>query len=105
MSFTKKWSKLQDPEFTTFRIPRKDRDWQVEEIVQLYFQPRSPKRKYLGKARIISKTATIIASITNAEAIKDGFLAGKEEMLQFMTKAHKGLKLSDSINKLTLRRL
>ena len=45
--------------FTTFRFARKDadkgRDWAVEETVQIFYKPRSPKREFLGIARIIRK--------------------------------------------------
>jgi len=27
LGFSKKWDKLKDPEFTTFRFERKDKDW------------------------------------------------------------------------------
>ncbi len=53
ISFTEMWLKLKSPVFTTFRFPRKDKDWQVGEIVQVYFKNRSPDRKKLGEVEII----------------------------------------------------
>lgn len=35
------WPKLRQDIFTTYRFPRKDWDWQTEEIVQVVFKPRS----------------------------------------------------------------
>ena len=56
LGFSKLWSKLDnDLSFTTFRYPRKDRDWEVEEVVKVVFKPRSKDRKELGIARIIRK--------------------------------------------------
>ena len=60
LGFSTKWDKLDnDLLFTTFRFARKDapkgRDWAVEEAVQIYYKPRSPRREFLGVARIIRK--------------------------------------------------
>jgi hypothetical protein len=60
LGFSTKWQKLDnDLVFTTFRFARKDaskgRDWAVEEAVQIFYKPRSPKREFLGIARIIRK--------------------------------------------------
>ena len=60
LGFSTKWDKLDnDLLFTTFRFARKDadkgRDWAVEETVQIFYKPRSPKREFLGIARIIRK--------------------------------------------------
>ena len=54
LGFSKKWDKLYNPIlFTTFRYPRRDRDWEVEEVVQVVFKPRTKDREPLGIARII----------------------------------------------------
>ena len=60
LGFSKKYGKLSKPwyardihTFTTFRYPRRDRDWEVEEIVQVVYKPRSKEREPLGIARII----------------------------------------------------
>ena len=60
LGFSEHWHKLDnDLLFTTFRFARKDadkgRDWAIEETVQIFYKPRSPKREYLGIARIIRK--------------------------------------------------
>jgi hypothetical protein len=60
LGFSTKWDKLNNELlFTTFRFARKDavkgRDWGIEEVVQIYFKPRSPKREFIGIARIIRK--------------------------------------------------
>ena len=56
LGFSKKWPKLYknpDELLTTFRYPRRDKDWQVEEVVQVVYKPRSKEREPLGIARII----------------------------------------------------
>lgn len=56
LGFSKKWGKLNNEIlFTTFRYPRRDKDWQVEEVVQIVYKPRSKEREPLGIARIIRK--------------------------------------------------
>ncbi len=55
LGFQKKWDKLNQDIFTTFRFVRRDRDWGVEEVVQIVYKPRSKEREILGIARIIRK--------------------------------------------------
>jgi len=55
LGFSKKWTKLNQDEFTTFRLPRKDKDWQLEEVVQVVFHPRHKDREVLSIAQIIEK--------------------------------------------------
>lgn len=56
LGFSEHWPKLNAGLlFTTFRYPRRHRDWQVEEVVRVVYRPRSPKRDVLGVARIIRK--------------------------------------------------
>lgn len=56
LGFSKKWGKLNNQIlFTTFRYPRRDKDWQVEEVVQVVYKPRTKIREPLGIARIIRK--------------------------------------------------
>lgn len=55
LGVSQKWPKLKKEIFTTFRFPRKDKDWQVEEIIQIVYKPRSKEREILGEARIIRK--------------------------------------------------
>lgn len=103
MSFTKKWAKLSDGlEFTTFRVPRKDTDWREGENVRIVYHARCKDREVLGEAIIIGKEPKAVGAITNDEAVKDGFPSGKADMWRFMLKSHKGIEMSDAINKLTL---
>ena len=109
ISFTEKWLKLKQPEFTTFRYPRRDRDWCLGEIVQVYYKNRSPKRERLGVAQIIAKERRELDPhfigeaplITTDEAIADGF-ANRNVMDEFMQKQY-GLAYIPLFNKLTLR--
>ena len=98
LGFSKKWNKLNDIEFTTFRFPRKDRDWFAREEVQVVFKPRSKEREPLGVAIIISLESVIIKDITEFEAAWDGF-NNALEMWCFLGKP----RGDESINKLTLR--
>jgi len=116
ISFSKKWVKLEQPEFTTFRYRRGDRDWGIGEIVQVYYKNRSPKREFLGIAEIIGKElreldpfftdGKIVESIdvpltTDEEAIGDGF-ENREDMVKYMEKQY-GLNYISLFNKLTLK--
>ncbi len=115
MSFSKKWGKLSQPEFTTFRFPRKDKDWYVGETVQVYFKSRSPQHEKLFDAEIITKEKRAMAKhgdktgcqlVTNDEAIADGFPYGYFSMWEFLWDYYGGKRLLDEpINKLTLRRV
>ena len=112
LGFSKKWDKLKQPEFTTFRFPRKDRDWEVGELVQVVYKPRSKEWEQLGLARIANKEQRNIAPdwgqddlpmVTNDEAIKDGF-ANWGEMFDWLAKTHELHRLAtEPMNKLTLR--
>ena len=82
VGFCEKWDKLQQDEFTTFRFTRKDKDWQVGEIVKVVYNPRSKSNDTLGIAEIISKEPRdmlrlrgeeIAAKITDEEVRVDGF--------------------------------
>lgn len=89
LGFSKQWPKLRNELlFTTFRYPRRDKDWEVEEVVQVVYKPRSKtERKPLGIARIIRKQCKDTGKkfyifggiddstdvITPAEAKEDGF--------------------------------
>ncbi|KKN74755.1 hypothetical protein LCGC14_0387970 [marine sediment metagenome] len=98
LGFSKKWPKLNDIEFTTFRFTRKDRDWLAGENVQIVYKPRSKEREILGVARIKEKEFLKVWDITEYEAVVDGF-NNALEMWQWLGKP-KGYK---RINKLTLR--
>lgn len=112
MGFSKRWAKLQQPRFTTFRVTRKNKDWFISEIVQIVYKPRSPHREILGKAQIINKETRLvpygtgnqssIRRITEDEAKADGFVS-LFEMKEFLRGKHGDDKLKDEpINKLTL---
>lgn len=110
ISFTKKWDKLQKPEFTTFRFARKDRDWEIGERVQVYFKNRTPQREKLGEAIITNKELRKIATAyeqyrpTEEEAVADGF-SSVFEMNTFFRDTHGHRIFEEPINKLTLRYL
>jgi hypothetical protein len=101
LGFTKKWPKLQQDEFTTFRYPRKDsdkgRDWHLGEELQIVFQPRH-QNEYLGIVRVISKQPKEVQRITDEEAIADGF-EDLPAMMEFLNPAYS----FTVVNKLTLR--
>lgn len=110
LGFSKKWDKLQRPEFTTFRFPRRDKDWQEGEMVQVVIKPRTKERKYLGIAKILEKRERVISTIvyltfipqvSEAEAIADGF-DSKDDMIIWMRKTHGSRNKLAPINKLTL---
>jgi len=123
LGFTKKWDKLKQAEFTTFRFPRKDKDWEVGEQVQIVYKPRSKEREMLGIAKIINKEARCMAwdgskltepKITNEEAIADGFADGETKyiksqlgyffMWEFLWDYYSGVRLlNEPMNKLTLK--
>jgi len=101
LGFSRKWSKLNQDKFTTFRYPRKDSyrgmDWHGGEDVQIVYRPRH-EHEVLGVAKIISKETKQCQMITDIEAIADGFQE-VGEMMDFL-----GLPVGyEWINKLTLR--
>ncbi len=124
LGFSKKWDKLDKDLFTTYRFPRKDRDWEVEEVVQIVYKPRSKEREPLGVARIIRKESKDLNkrfnyfvggysesntsdTITPDEAESDGFTGmhgggDTEKMRQFFIDTYGYSKCKDPINKLTL---
>lgn len=107
ISFTKMWDKLKKPEFTTFRFPRKDKDWQEGETVQVYFKNRSPNREKLGDAIIVKKEVKVTGrpntDITDEEAREDGF-SDVRDMEQWLIQTYGIRKVcEESMNKLSLR--
>ncbi len=122
LGFSKKWGKLNnDILFTTFRFPRKDKDWQPEEVVQVVYKPRSKDREPLGIARIIRKEPKDLNKqfsyfsyqlntpdvITPNEAEEDGFTGmhgggDTEKMRKFLIDTYGYSKCKEPINKLTL---
>jgi len=117
ISFSKKWQKLRQIEFTTFRFPRKDtvkgRDWHIGEVVQVYYKNRSPKREFLGIAEITDKSPRWVVNrilgnegvgiIEGEEARADGF-TGCGEMEGWLIKEYGSKRIwEEPMNKLTLR--
>ena len=110
ISFTKMWDKLKQPEFTTFRYPRGDKDWFVGEEVQVFYKNRSPNREKIGIAeivkieprRILSVVPYDIPRISDDEAISDGF-ENFNDMVDWLHKTYSKWVLRSNINKLTLR--
>jgi len=108
LGFSKKWSKLYQPDFTTFRYARKDRDWEIEEKVQIVYHPRSKDREVLGFAEIVKKECGKITDygfVTDAVAKEDGF-ADRQSMLVWFQETYTQEQIcSKPMNKLTLRRI
>jgi len=125
LGFSKKWDKLNSEIlFTTFRFPRKDKDWQIEEVVKIVYKPRSKEREVLGVARIIRKKPKDLNkqfhyyfggyhepnrpdTITPNEAEDDGFTGmhgggDTEKMRRFFIDTYGYSKCKEPINKLTL---
>lgn len=117
LGFTKKWDKLKQPEFTTFRFPRRDKDWQVGESVQIVYKPRSKEREILGVAEIVSKEPRNmvklldiigkehnVPTITEDEAKADGF-EDYWGMWHWLFDAYRGGQrfIDEPMNKLTLK--
>lgn len=107
IGFSKKWDKLQQPEFTTVRFPRKDKDWFVGEQVQIVYHNRSKDREILAYAEIISKEVKTFNigeanSFTDAEAQADGFV-NNHDMRYWFLKTYGNHLYDKPIHKLTLR--
>ena len=109
MGFSVMWAKLNQPEFTTFRFPRKDTDWHIGERVQVVYRPRTKGRKPLFIADIANVETkafdpAFAPMITNDEAKDDGF-DGVVVMLAWLLKTHGHFSASQILNKITLRRV
>ncbi len=117
LGFSEEWAKLKQHTFTTFRLPRKDRDWVVGETVQVVLRPRSKQHVTLGTAKIIAVEQRRLFSlkwatsdkyncpfVTDEEAIADGFV-GEKDMYGWMNEIHgdDARFIFEPMNKLTLR--
>lgn len=108
MSFSQLWPKLAQDKFTTFRLPRRDKDWEVGEQVRIMFKGRTKMRSILGSAKIIGKAPravplafrwvdlnnvrqTEVPPVTVAEARQDGFGSVKD-MAIWVTLKHRTVK-------------
>lgn len=118
IGFSKKWPKLDNGLiFTTFRYPRRDRDWEIEEVVQVVYKPRTKMREALGIARIIRKQPKDTSKdyygfffktfdndevITPSEAYEDGFSSMGHGDVKAMLRYIKQPGRPPLVNKLTL---
>ena len=115
LGFNKKWDKLKNDTFTTFRFERRDADWQLGETVQVVYKPRTRGREVLGIAKIVSKEPRFVPQndwvlrprcaqqATNSEAIADGFTS-IFTMVAWLNKTYGRERLIDEpMNKLTLQ--
>jgi len=122
MNYSTLTPKLQEAEFTTFRLPRRDKDWKEKEVVKIVYQPRGKSREVLGVAKIIIKERKYFfylphglykeRIINDNDAMRDGFQTS-HEMYLAMVKMHGHERIDGSflvtgpydgrINKLTLR--
>ena len=103
LGFSKRWQKLSNIEFTTFRFPRKDRDWEAGEKVQIVFKPRSKEREEWGIARINDKEFMRVRDITEYEAVWDGFNSAFDMWLWLKRTYGQEIGMNSELNKLTLR--
>lgn len=109
LGFSEMWPKLLQGEFTTFRFPRKDKDWYVGEEVQIVYKPRSKEREMLGVAVVIGRARrqmlypVAVLNVYLEEAIADGF-NNSEEMEHWLIKTYGEKRLTaEPMNKLTLK--
>lgn len=110
LGFVKHWSKLNKNTFTTFRYPRRDRDWFVGEKVQVVIRPRSKDKVWLGTAEIIDKEKRNVGfkeiegvkKLTSAEAINDGF-RNRADMISWLYNLYGDRTLKEPMHKISLR--
>lgn len=120
------WPKLAKPGWTTFRFPRRDRDWAVGEVVQVVYKPRSPKattRGVLGIAEIVKieqrwvvypvgsfildllhgKHWDDVLFVSNDEAEIDGF-SSREEFIIWISLKYGGARTyEEPMNRISLK--
>ena len=82
LGFSKLWLQLAQPTFTTFRYPRRDKDWCAGEQIQIVFDKRGSDHSILGIAEIVKVNPRCLAmhkcncgyrKISDGEAKIDGF--------------------------------
>lgn len=121
LGFSKKWPKLEEPEFSTFRFRRRDKDWAPGEVVQVVYKPRRKGGgEFLGIALVITSERRWVLNaeddelkhhgdyfgvkaVTEKEAILDGFKC-RADMVYWIGQAHKLRNMLEPMNKLTLRK-
>jgi hypothetical protein len=73
-NYLAKTPKLDQPSFSTFRLSRKDKDWQLSENVKVILNPRSAGKKVLGTAVITSRERiNHYSEVTDEMVLQDGF--------------------------------
>ena len=116
LGFQKYWQKLKQPQFTTFRYPRGDKPFEVNEQVQIIIQPRKKGGgDKLGIAEISSiewreldkeyhqlARGHTAPMITDVEAQEDGF-TNLENMIEWMEKTYGRLDWMPCMLKITLK--
>ncbi len=116
LGFQKYWEKLDKPQFTTFRYPRGDRDWEEDEQVQVVIPARQKGGgQKLGIAKIVGKVARELDPIyyamtrnecpplvTDEEAREDGFY-DLEDMNAWLEDTYGKLDYIPRMNKLNLK--
>lgn len=126
LGFSLKWPKLnldkpvtERPIFTTFRFRRRDRDWEVGEVVQVVYKPRSKGREILGIAQIFCSESRwvlnaeddelkhygdyfAVKAVREDEAVLDGF-KNRADMVAWIGRTHRLRNVLEPMNKLTLR--
>lgn len=108
LGFAKHWPKLNKDKFTTFRYPRRDRDWQIGEKVQVVIKPRSKDKVWLGVAEIIAKEKRNVSwkkmegvrNLAFEEAIDDGFNS-RTAMISWLYNLYEDRILGEPMNKLS----
>ena len=97
-------SKMLQPEFTTWRWPRKDKDWGIGEVVSAVVRPRSPHRLILGEAVIVTIEGKDKYAITDDEARADGFDYGWK-LTSYLDRERYARKIdyATNVHKITLR--
>ena len=102
LNFTRKWPKLSQPSFTTFRFPRQDKDWEIGETIRIVYKARTRGRETLGEAIIVNKEKRYLAGITSEEAIEDGFPEGLAQMQRWLLSVYDAVQVRNLLHKLTL---
>jgi len=109
LGFVKHWPKLNRDKFTTFRYPRRDKDWYIGEKVQVVIKPRSKDKVWLGVAEIIAKEKRNVGwirmngirNLAFEEAIDDGFRS-RSHMTGWLYNLYGDRILVEPMNKLIL---
>jgi hypothetical protein len=94
-------SKLQAVEFTTWRWPRKDKDWHIGEEVTIVIRSRQKDRVVLGTAVIVNvEMKDPHIGITRDDARADGFHNEHDLAMHLIYGRPPGATI---VNKITLR--